>query len=85
MTTKVVHWRAAPYDVFIGRPSIWANPFPIGPGVTRFMAIEKYKEWIKTQPHLLARLPELRGKTLGCWCAPKDCHGDVLAELVDKL
>ena len=28
-----------------------------------------------------AALPELRGKILGCWCAPKVCHGDVLVEL----
>lgn len=83
--TRVVHWRAEPFDVFIGRPSIWANPFRIGQDGTRFMVIEKYRAWILTQPHLLARLPELKGKTLGCWCKPQACHGDVLAELVDKL
>lgn len=27
---------------------------------------------------------ELRGKVLGCWCAPKMCHGDVLAELAER-
>ena len=26
------------------------------------------------------RLPELKDKTLGCWCKPEKCHGDVLAE-----
>ena len=27
-------------------------------------------------PHLLARLPELLGKRLGCWCVPhRRCHG----------
>ena len=30
---------------------------------------------------LLAALPELQGKVLGCWCAPLPCHGDVLVEL----
>jgi len=24
---------------------------------------------------------ELKGKILGCWCAPKACHGDILEEL----
>lgn len=85
MTTRVVHWRSEPYDVFIGRPSIWANPFIIGKDGTRFMVIEKYRAWILTQPHLMALLPGLKGKTLGCWCAPQACHGEVLAELVDKL
>ena len=23
-------------------------------------------------------LLELKGKTLGCWCKPEDCHGDIL-------
>ncbi|MBA3285144.1 MAG: DUF4326 domain-containing protein, partial [Nitrosopumilus sp.] len=27
---------------------------------------------------------ELRGKTLGCWCRPDACHGDLLAELADN-
>jgi hypothetical protein len=33
----------------------------------------------------MAALPELRGKVLGCWCAPAACHGDVLAEMVAAL
>ena len=31
----------------------------------------------------LARIQELEGKVLGCWCKPQDCHGDVLVELID--
>ena len=34
---------------------------------------------LPSRPDLLARLGELRGKALGCWCAPLACHGDVLA------
>jgi hypothetical protein len=26
---------------------------------------------------------ELRHKILGCWCHPKACHGDVLAEIAN--
>jgi len=79
--TRVVHCKRAPYDVYIGRPSKWGNPFEIGRDGTREQVIEKYRAWILTQPHLMAALPELRGKVLGCWCAPKACHGDVLAKL----
>lgn len=32
-------------------------------------------------PRTAAALPELAGKTLGCWCAPRPCHGDVLVRL----
>jgi len=77
----VVHCKKAPYDVYIGRPSKWGNPFVIGRDGTREEVIKKYKAWIKTQPHLMASLHELKGKTLGCWCAPRPCHGDVLEEL----
>jgi hypothetical protein len=29
-------------------------------------------------------LEVLRGKTLGCWCKPEPCHGDVLVELLAR-
>jgi hypothetical protein len=32
---------------------------------------------------LIAALPELRGKRLGCWCAPHPCHGDLLKGLAN--
>ena len=81
--TRVVHCKMAQYDVYIGRPGDWGNPFPVEE-YGRIDSIEKYREWIKTQPELLRRLSELRGKTLGCWCRPFfPCHGDVLKELAD--
>lgn len=78
---SVVHCKRAPHDVYIGRPSKWGNPFAIGRDGTRAEVIAKYRAWLPTQPHLVAALPELRGKVLGCWCAPYQCHGDVLVEM----
>jgi hypothetical protein len=83
MTTRVVHCKVEPYDVYIGRGSKWGNPFKIGPDGTREEVIFKYCEYIAKQPDLLAAVHELRGKTIACWCAPKACHGHVLAELAD--
>jgi hypothetical protein len=83
--TVVVHHRKVKFDVFIGRPSKWGNPFKIGKDGTREEVISKYREWIMKQPELLADLHELKGKVLGCWCKPLACHGDVLAELADKV
>lgn len=79
----VVHCKKEPYDVYIGRPSKWGNPFEIGKDGTRKEVIEKYRAWILTQPQLLQQLSELKGKRLGCWCHPKECHGDVLLELTN--
>lgn len=79
----VVHCKRAPYDVYVGRPTKWGNPFEIGEHGDRATVIARYREWILGKPDLLADLGELRGKVLGCWCAPKACHGDVLAELAN--
>ena len=88
--TKVVHCKKEPYDVYIGRTvqgmrgSIWGNPFKIGPDGTREEVIEKYRKYILGKPELLKQLESLRGKTLGCWCNPQSCHGDVLIELLEQ-
>jgi hypothetical protein len=80
---KVVNCKRDRYDVYIGRPSKWGNPFVIGRDGDREEVISKYRARIVNQPDLMAAIPELRGKILGCWCAPKPCHGDVLIELVE--
>ncbi|MER6799640.1 DUF4326 domain-containing protein, partial [Amycolatopsis mediterranei] len=36
------------------------------------------------RPDLLALLPGLRGRRLGCWCVPEPCHAQVIAELADN-
>lgn len=93
--TKVVNkYHGIPYDVYIGRGSIWGNPFTHKQldktkaefqTASREESIEKYREWIMTQPQLLERIHELKGKTLCCFCKPAACHGDVLAELADQV
>lgn len=81
---KVVHCKKEPFDIYIGRGSKWGNPFKIGKDGTREQVIEKYKFMILMNDDLLNSLHELKGKTLGCWCKPKPCHGDVLKELAER-
>lgn len=78
---EVVHCKKEPFDIYIGRPSKWSNPFKIGKDGDRDQVIRKYREWILSNKELLFDLPELYGKVLGCWCKPQACHGDVLVEL----
>lgn len=89
---NVVNLKNAPYDVFIGRPSKWGNPFSHCEHTiaefkvaSRTEAIAKYKDWIVNQPELMNALHELKGKTLGCYCKPKKCHGDILSSLVNCI
>lgn len=81
----VVHCKRSAYDVYIGRPGVWGNPFVIGKDGDRATVVAKYREWLLRQPELVARArQELKGKILGCWCSPQACHGDVLAEIANK-
>lgn len=44
---KIVHCKKEPYDIYIGRPGKWGNPFTIGKDGTREEVIVKYEEWIR--------------------------------------
>lgn len=82
---KVVHCKHDEFDVYIGRPGKFGNPFIIGKDGSRKEVVEKYAEWILTQPELLATIQtELKGKILGCWCSPKLCHGNILTEIANE-
>ena len=81
--TRVVHCKRERYDVYIGRPGPWGNPFAIGKDGDRETVIRKYREWVLTRPDLCAKMKELKGKTLGCWCSPAACHGDVIVEVAE--
>jgi hypothetical protein len=80
------------YDVYIGRPSSWGNPFSDKPKSlaevkvdSREEAIACYEKWLKRNPEMIERAKrELRGKVLGCWCSPKACHGDILARIANE-
>lgn len=75
---------APPGAIYIGRPSCWGNPFILGQDGTREEVIQKYREWIQTQPELMARARKvLRAQHLLCYCAPQPCHGHVLAEIAN--
>ena len=51
---------------------------------TRSEVIKLFEKWIQTQPELLIEIKKLKGKTLGCWCAPNDCHGRIIAKIADR-
>ena len=91
--TKVVHCKKEKYDVYIGRPSKWGNPFKIGASyggktLTRETCIDAFESWLlySDQGQLLLKdIDELKGKVLGCWCKPQSCHGDVLANIINSM
>jgi Domain of unknown function (DUF4326) len=80
---RTVHCKRERHHVYIGRPSKWGNPFVVGKHGSREQVIERYERSLLADAALMAALPELRGKVLGCWCAPRSCHGDVLVRLAN--
>lgn len=82
MAPRVVHCQKEPYDVFVARPSKWGNPFR---GPEKVENIAKYYTWLHGQPEMIEMAKrELRGKTLGCWCAPAACHADILLKVANE-
>lgn len=79
------------YDVYIGRTMgtyKWGNPYQIGIHYTRKGCIEMYEykllfKILKSREVTYEDLMYLVGKTLGCFCKPKSCHGDVIAKYVE--
>ena len=69
--------------VRVDRETKWGNPFRIGPDGTRAEVIERYRRdlWrrIRAGEVDLDELAALDGRNLLCWCAPLQCHADVLA------
>ena len=99
-TTKVVHLRKEKYDVYIGRAGhghdgYFGNQHPVGfcklcntvhkrgEAVTAFET--DFYERIRTDDEYRERIQALKGKTLGCFCKPASCHGDVIAEYLNDL
>lgn len=89
---KVVHCKKEKFDVYIGRPSKYGNPYSHKDDtIAEFKvdtiddAIKKFEEYLLGNKQLMDSLFELKYKTLGCWCNNKKCHGYILKKYVDRL
>lgn len=84
MKTTVVNIRRENYQIYIGRPSKWGNPFSIGRDGTREEVIKKYTHYLdeklQQEPYFLE---PLRGKVLGCYCKSLACHGDIIVKKLE--
>lgn len=89
--TTVVNLYKEQYDVYIGRAGkgqdgYFGNPYT---GHNKDELIARFEEYfykrIKTDPEFRKEVLKLKNKRLGCFCAPKPCHGDVIAEYLNRL
>lgn len=70
-------------DVRVDRRTGWGNPFVMGRDGDRDAVCDKHRAWlwgeIRAGRITLEALAALRGKRLGCHCAPLRCHADTLS------
>jgi hypothetical protein len=100
MYTNLKEWMEDKDNIYIGRagiifidgqrfpkqPSIWANPFKVQNNRNETV-IHLYEKYIRNKienEYGIEELLKLKGKTLGCWCKPKSCHGDILIKLIKE-
>ncbi len=86
MKTRVVNLHKERCDVYIGRPSDFGNPFSVwkyGRKGCIAMYWQYFCDRIEHDPEFKKAVEALKGKTLGCFCKPKACHGDVIVEFLE--
>jgi len=84
-----------PHDaVTVARPTFWGNPWRVGVHGDRAACVRAHADWLaglrddapdgESARDVLARIGELRGKSLACWChLNEQCHGDTLIALAN--
>ena len=93
-------WMKVPNHVYIGRSgivfinqarfpkveSVWANPYKVDKNGLEYCLV-LYESWLrdKLEREGVEEFVKLKGKTLGCWCKPKRCHGDIIIKLLEEL
>lgn len=85
-----------PNAVYIGRPSPLGNQFAMQSEDDRDDVCDRYEAWFNAKiaeedPAVIAELGRLcdlaaQGNlVLGCFCAPKRCHGDTIKRFLDLV
>ncbi len=83
---RTAGWRMPPNTVYIGRPSIYGNPYVVGVDGTADECIALYRQWVDSNQELRAAIiKNLTGKDVADWCAvDAPCHGDVILEIINQ-
>ena len=66
------------------RFSDFGNPFEMDKDGDRDVVCDNYEQhYLPFKPSIHKQLYKLKGKALGCWCAPLRCHCDTLIQLIN--
>jgi hypothetical protein len=71
--------------VFVGRGSIYGNPFIIDIHGDRNHVCDQYSRYVLNRPGLITQIERnLPGKHLVCYCAPYRCHAETLMKIANS-
>lgn len=66
----------------------FGNPFKITGSTTREESLKLFSMYfhkrLDKDPEFKKAVLKLKGKVLGCFCAPLSCHGDIIVEYLDN-
>lgn len=95
---RVKGWRLPPNTRVVTRATVFGNPWSVAKAreagfdgsdeALQAFCVARFREAMRlglpAVGEILARLPELRGMNLACFCKPGEpCHADVLLELAN--
>lgn len=91
MTTRVVNRTISAYEVYVGRPTEWGNPYSARLVGSTSQVLTMYRHHLRSSPELVEKARrELKGKVIACWCTtdltgkePIVCHAQILARVAD--
>ncbi|WP_210498997.1 DUF4326 domain-containing protein [Vibrio crassostreae] len=81
--------KGEPYDVFIGRGSIYGNPYSVTEIGSRDEVIRMHeydfeRELLNKCEEIKSSFEAMEGVTLGCYCSPMKCHGEVYVRYINS-
>jgi len=73
--------------VYVGRPSMYGNPFVETVWTSKAEVVERYGEYLHNHPQLKHHIfMRLLNKNIACWCPEgAHCHGDVIVEYINNI
>jgi hypothetical protein len=88
MPAKIVNKSTgATFDEYIGRPTIFGNPYIIGKDGTRDEVIDRHRadflQRILVDEEFREKVLALKNRVLQCYCSPLRCHAETYIEYCD--
>lgn len=88
---RTKNWKMPENSVYVGRPTVWGNPFMAGSDLigggklTVEKSVALYRQYAREAFNERDLRACLRGKNLACWCSlDQPCHADILLELANS-